>query len=236
MYRVLAISCHPDDMEICCAGTLLKCKKRGDEVFVCHVANGNMGHVVIEPDELRETRIGEAKASAKIGGFNVTTCDIGDLCINSADVTQHDKLVGIIRSVRPDFIITHAPDDYMPDHNETSKLAFGASFSASVPHYRPDLGEAIDIVPMFYMDNVAMLNCEPDIFVDITDEIETKLKMLACHDSQIAWLEEHDNLDVIEKTRVQSRFRGLQCGTTYAEGFRLCRAALRISNKRYLPE
>lgn len=27
--NVLAISCHPDDMEIQCAGTLLKCLKRG---------------------------------------------------------------------------------------------------------------------------------------------------------------------------------------------------------------
>ncbi len=33
MYTVLVISCHPDDMEIACAGTLLKCKERGDRSF-----------------------------------------------------------------------------------------------------------------------------------------------------------------------------------------------------------
>ena len=34
MYTVLVISCHPDDMEIACAGTLLKCKARGDRVVI----------------------------------------------------------------------------------------------------------------------------------------------------------------------------------------------------------
>ena len=31
--NVLAIGCHPDDVEICCAGTLAKCVKRGDKVI-----------------------------------------------------------------------------------------------------------------------------------------------------------------------------------------------------------
>ena len=35
--KVLAITCHPDDMEIGCGGTLIKCIKRGDTVTVCHV-------------------------------------------------------------------------------------------------------------------------------------------------------------------------------------------------------
>ena len=56
--NVLAIVCHPDDMEIGCGGTLLRCKQRGDNVTVCHVANGNMGHMVIQPAELRVTLIG----------------------------------------------------------------------------------------------------------------------------------------------------------------------------------
>ena len=50
---VLAIGCHPDDIEIASAGTLIKCAERGDRVTVCHVCNGNMGHVVIKPAELR---------------------------------------------------------------------------------------------------------------------------------------------------------------------------------------
>ena len=52
MHSVLAITCHPDDMEIACAGTLLKCKERGDRVVVCHLSSGNQGHEIIMPDEL----------------------------------------------------------------------------------------------------------------------------------------------------------------------------------------
>ena len=32
--RVLAVGCHPDDVEIACAGTLAKCVKRGDKVII----------------------------------------------------------------------------------------------------------------------------------------------------------------------------------------------------------
>ena len=52
--RVLAIGAHPDDIEINCAGTLLKCLQRGDTVFACHMLTGSLGHVVIEPEELAE--------------------------------------------------------------------------------------------------------------------------------------------------------------------------------------
>ena len=50
--NVLAIGCHPDDVEIACAGTLSKCVKRGDKVVVAHLCNGSLGHVVIPPEEL----------------------------------------------------------------------------------------------------------------------------------------------------------------------------------------
>ena len=41
--RVLAVGCHPDDLEIACAGTLHKYVKSGAEVYMCHVANGDKG-------------------------------------------------------------------------------------------------------------------------------------------------------------------------------------------------
>lgn len=233
--NVLAISCHPDDMEIHCAGTLLKCKKRGDNVTVCHVANGNMGHVVIQPDELGKIRINEAKKSGDIAGFKTVTLNVGDLLVDSASKEQHDKLVAVIREAKPDFIITHAPDDYMSDHVEVSKLVFKASFSASVPHYMPELGEACAVTPIYYMDNSDYVNCEPYEFVDITDEIETKLNMLACHESQLVWLKDHDGIDVLETTRVYSSMRGMQCGVKYAEGYRRLLAGLRAVPKRLLP-
>ena len=233
--NVLAISCHPDDMEIECGGTLLRCKKRGDNVIVCHVANGNMGHMVIMPKELGEMRIAEAKRSGDIAGFNTITCNVGDLLVRESSKEQHDMIVKVIRDAKPDIIITHGPDDYMGDHVAVSKLVFQASFSASVPHYEPQLGEATAVTPIYYMDNSALLNCDPTVFVDITDELEMKLQMLACHESQIKWLKDHDGNDVLEDTRTYARLRGIQCGVKYAEGFRICNVDHRNTTKRLLP-
>ena len=233
--NVLAISCHPDDMEISCGGTLLKCLKRGDNVTVCHVANGDMGHVVIMPEELRRVRIEEAKNAGKLGGLKIVTCDVGDLRVNGSDRAQIDTLVKIIRDADPDLIITHAPNDYMCDHVEVSKLVQNASFSASCPHYEMDLGPACKVTPLFYMENYHCVDCEPTEYVDITDELELKLEMLAEHKSQVVWLKDHDNSDVLEDTRALARVRGIQCGVKYAEGFRQFLAADRLTTKRYLP-
>lgn len=233
--NVLAISCHPDDMEICCGGTLLRCVKRGDNVTVCHVANGDMGHAEIGKEELRKIRIAEAQKSGDIAGFKTVTCDVGDLLVNAASKEQHDRLVAVIREAKPDFILTHGPDDYMGDHTEVSQLVFKASFAATVPHYEPQLGEACEVVPIFYMDNAALLNCEPTEYVDITEELETKLEMLRCHESQLTWLQDHDDNDIIESTRIYARLRGIQSGVKYAEGFRQCRIDHRITTKRLLP-
>ena len=77
--NVLAIGCHPDDVEVACAGTLAKYVKEGHKVIVCHVANGNLGHAIIQPDELRVMRRQEARNAGALAGIEVITCDIGDL-------------------------------------------------------------------------------------------------------------------------------------------------------------
>lgn len=231
--NVLAVGCHPDDIEISCCGTLAKCVKRGDKVTVCHVANGDMGHEIISPEELRKIRIGEAKSAGALAGIEVVTLDIGDLLPNGCDIAQRDKLVTLIKEVQPDFIITHSPTDYMPDHLAVSKLVFDASFAASVPHYGTE-GKAA-VVPIFYMDNLAGMNFNPTEYVDITDEIELKIKMLECHESQLKWMRDHDGIDFAEFVRTCSRFRGIQCGVGYAEAFTQELVWPKVVAKRLLP-
>jgi repressor LexA len=124
--RVLAIGCHPDDIEIGCGGTLAKYAKLGHEVFSCHVANGNMGHAIIMPDELRRIRTKEAEeAGAVLGVKEVFNIDVNDLEVDSTNMETVKKVVDLIRYVRPDVIITHGPDDYMTDHVETGKISDG---------------------------------------------------------------------------------------------------------------
>ena len=230
--NVLAIGCHPDDIEVACAGTLAKYKKLGHHVITCHVANGNLGHAIIDPDTLREMRRKEAIKAGSLAGIEVLTCDVGDLLVYP-NKEQRDKVVEVIRYAKPDVIITHSPNDYMPDHTAVSKLVFDASFSASVPHYLD--GEAAPVTPIYYMDTLAGVGFLPTEYVDITDTIDLKLEMLECHESQLVWMREHDGIDFADMVRTCSRYRGYQCGAAYAEGFRQCQVYLKGTTQRLLP-
>ena len=233
--RVLAIGAHPDDLEIQCAGTLAKCVKRGDEVFACHLSDGDLGHVVIPPEELGLIRREEAKRAGAVGGVKVIWGGFHDLDIFADNREARDKVVELIREVRPDFIITHYPDDYMSDHTATSKLVFDASFAASVPHYPCRVKDPIDVVPIYYMEPLSGINFVPTEYVDITEEMPIKEEMFVCHESQVKWLLDHDKVDYVEKIRTFAKYRGYQCGADYAEGFRQCRVYLKGTTKRLLP-
>ena len=133
--NILAIGCHPDDVEIACSGTLAKCVKRGDKVIVCHVSNGNLGHVIIPPDELAVIRKNEAKKAGSLAGIEVICADFEDLNIYDNNKEARERIIDVIRYANPDVIITHNPDDYMPDHTAVSRLVFDASFAATLPNY-----------------------------------------------------------------------------------------------------
>ncbi|MGI6335825.1 MAG: hypothetical protein GX929_03480 [Clostridiales bacterium] len=235
--RILAIGCHPDDLEIACGGTLAKYAKRGDTVIMCHIANGNMGHAVIMPDELGKIRAKEAQEAGKIlGAEEVINIDVGDLYVSRYNEDTQLKVCEVVRYARPDIIITHDTEDYMRDHRETSATTFNASFSTSIVHYvtksAPFEGNSC---PIFYMDNLGGVNFTPTHYVDITDTIEIKLRALEAHESQIKWMLEHDHIDFCDMVRTCSKFRGIQCGVPYAEGFRPCLTWPRISTKHLLP-
>ena len=202
---------------------------------VCHVANGNLGHEIIQPDELGKMRAAEAKRAGALAGIEVVTCDIGDLMVYEASKAQRDAVTDVIRSVQPDFIITHAPNDYMPDHLAVSRLVFDATFAASVPHYKTAVPGKSAVTPLYYMDNLAGVNFIPTEYVDVSDTIELKLEMLECHESQMKWMRDHDGIDFAEFVKTCARYRGLQCGVQYAEGFTQCLAWPKIVPARLLP-
>ena len=233
--RVLAIGAHPDDIELACSGTLAKCVKRGDTVIVCHVSSGNLGHVVISPDELQIIRANEAKSAGNLAGIEVIWGGFHDLDIYDNNKEARDKIVDIIKYANPDFIITHSPEDYMPDHTAVSRLVFDASFTATLPNYKTKYNKPAKLVPIYYMDTLSGVNFNPTEYVDISEEINLKLEMLECHKSQLEWMREHDNIDFADMVRTCSKYRGYQCGVEYAEGFRQCQVYLKGTTKRLLP-
>ena len=234
--NILAIGCHPDDLEIACYGTLAKYVKLGHNVHVCHVANGNLGHVEILQDELRAIRFQEAENAAKVIGATHHAVDANDLYVTAENDELVRRLAEVVRIAQPDLIITHNDQDYMNDHMQTYYAALRASFGASLPHFDFEAKQPVAPVgPIYHMDPVAGTGFIPTEYVDISDTIDLKLEALACHKSQIDWMREHDHIDFLDFVRTCSRVRGYQCGAAYAEGFRPNQNYLRMTTKRLLP-
>jgi LmbE family N-acetylglucosaminyl deacetylase len=147
-----------------------------------------------------------------------------------------DAMADVVRMVRPDVIITHNPDDYMLDHVETSIIATNGSFCSGLGH-RPRKYDAFSsFIPVFFMDTLAGVNFQPSHYVDISKQIDVKLQALECHESQLKWMREHDNIDFADMVRTCSKYRGYQCGVAYAEGFKAYNVYPRYSTKRLLPD
>jgi LmbE family N-acetylglucosaminyl deacetylase len=123
----------------------------------------------------------------------------------------------------------------MRDHIETNKLAFTASFSATVTNIVTKTPEIDKLVPIYYMDTLAGIGFLPTEYVDVTETIDLKLEALSCHESQIEWMREHDKIDFLDFVRTCSKFRGLQSSVPYAEAFRQCQVWPRVITKRLLP-
>jgi LmbE family N-acetylglucosaminyl deacetylase len=116
-----------------------------------------------------------------------------------------------------------------------SSLVFDTSFIASLPNIETSQPAHTLVPPLYYMDTLAGKGFHPTEYVDISDTIEIKRTMLACHESQVKWLKDHDDIDVMEFMEVVARTRGFQCNTPYAEGFRAADVWPRTPAKRILP-
>ena len=155
--RVLAVGCHPDDLEIACGGTLRKYVEQGAEEF--------------------------EEASKIIGAKQTFNLNVGDMLVNSHDPAVMDAMADVVRCTRPDVIITHNDTDYMQDHTETSRIVTNGSFCSGLSHRPHSFEPYSSFIPVFFMDTLAGVGFQPTHYVDITDQIETKLAALRCHRS-----------------------------------------------------
>ena len=234
---VLGIGCHPDDLECYCGGTLRKYVEQGAEVHMCHIANGDQGHVVIEPEPLAAIRTLEAENAGRlIGAKQVINLNVSDMQVDSHNLQIMDNVADVVRSVRPDVIITHNSEDYMQDHTEASRLATNGSFCSGLSHRPREYPAFQSFVPVFFMDTAGGLGFSPTHYVDITDQLELKLQAVACHESQVKWMLDHDDVDFLDMVRTWAKYRGYQCGVKYAEGFRPYNVYPRYSTKQLLPD
>lgn len=226
--RVFAIHAHPDDLEFQCAGTLALLKQRGCEIRMATMTAGDLGSAELPPEEIALIRRGEAAKSAELLGAEYECLEFSDLSICFDNESRH-KVAEAIRRAKPDIVITAPPVDYMSDHEITSRLVRDACFNASVPHYSTrqwDPAPPLETIPhLYYVDALEGVDyfgnlLEPGFVVDISATFELKQKMLACHDSQRAWLRQQHGIDeYLESSKRWSQTRGKEIGADFGEAF-----------------
>lgn len=232
--NVLAIGAHPDDLELSCGGTLAKHTQNGDKVYMASLTNGDMGHARIEPVKMAKIREKEFRNSAAIIGAEVIWIGIDDE-MSEVNLETRLKVVDAIRKSKPDIIITHDKEDYHVDHRNTSQLVFEAAPLACVHNIKTDYSVLNKQPLIYYMDNLGGINFNPIEYVEITDTIDIKKKMLGCHKSQTEWTKELTGNDLMDVVDTVAKFRGYACGVDYAEGFKKLEAWYRGTVKRVLP-
>lgn len=222
---VLGIFAHPDDAEFMCAGTLSLLKKAGWAVHIASMAPGDKGTAVYSREEVSLIRKAEASNAAEVLEGTYHCLEFEDVYI-LYDREIINRTTGLIRKIHPSIVFTASPNDYMVDHEMTSKIVQTACFSCGIKNMEVN-EEPFEPIPyLYYCDPMEGKDkfgnlIRPSIYSDITGEIVNKEKMLSCHESQRNWLLTHHKVDeyIFQMKRFAAQ-RGKKINTKYAEGFR----------------
>ena len=225
---VLAISCHPDDIEFTMGGTLLQLKKAGCDIHLINIANGSAGSTTLRPPEIAAVRRQEAMRSAELLGAVFHESLVDDL---EVFYTQEliRRVTALVRQVKPDIVLTLSLEDYMDDHMNTAKIAVTATFLRGVGNYRsiPDAPAVLEDAMLYHGTPLSLTDMMrrpivPELYVDVTSVIDEKERLLACHASQKDWLDKTQGFDSYLKTMrdATQTLGGMSGRFRFAEGWR----------------
>ena len=237
--NILAIGAHPDDVETSCGGTLAKYAKLGHKVFTATATNGNIGSATLPMEEIAAIRKEEARRAAAHIGAEYVCLDYDDEMFFE-DKNARMAFINLVRYCKADIILTHNPEDYNPDHELTSKIINDIAVMIPIAKIQTR-SPAYDKIPIIaYFEPVNGLGFVPTEYVDITDTMEIKMAMCREHKSQVTWMQDNYKDTMADKNFLEqyytvARYRGLQCGVEYAEGFRMANDAFRVVPYRVLP-
>jgi LmbE family N-acetylglucosaminyl deacetylase len=215
--RVLAVVAHPDNAELLCAGTLARAKADGAVVGICVLCQGDKGQPANPVDNLAAVRRMEMQDAAALLGAELMFCGFPDGELFNGP-TERRKLIELVRHFRPTLLLTHGPDDYHSDHSATSALVESASWYGASRNYHTATPAVNAPAAVWWMDTINQAGFVPGFFVDISDHLELKLQMLACHQTQLRRGDRaFGSLD--DLVLQQCRARGSQAGVAAAEAF-----------------
>lgn len=220
------MAAHPDDLEFGMAGTVATYVAAGAKAYYLILTTGNKGSDdrSITPDQLRDERRAEQRAAAEILGVSeVFFCDYedGELA-PSLDVKR--DIVRVIRQVKPDVVLTMDPTMVYAsslgfinhsDHRAAGQAALDAVYPFARDHLAfPELYKEEHLEP-YKTKTVLLANFEKqNFYVDISEQIETKIRALGAHASQLP-----DPEAAFEMVRRRAASFGGFVGGQYAESF-----------------
>ena len=203
MIDILAVCAHPDDLEVCAAGSFAKAKKEGLKTGLVIFTRGESGGYAQKC--VREEEAEKAAAILQLDYFAMLDFPDAGMYFSKEAV---DALIPHLRKCSPRFVLTLLEEDYHPDHTAVSKITKAACFTAGLKKYADDDTDwHYDALLFFGADNRTNRR-RPDIYVDITDVIEIKKRACTAHSSQ----------DVLPYAMSLAREYGRDARTEYAEG------------------
>jgi N-acetylglucosamine malate deacetylase 1 len=226
---ILAIGVHPDDVELSCAGTLLKHIAEGKTAGILDLTLGELG-----TRGSAELRTIEAMNAAKILGVAFRDqLTMADGFFGNDE--QHQRLlIQKIRQYRPRIVLANAVSDRHPDHGRASKLISDACFYSGLRRISTQLDGAEqdawrpEVVYHYIQDRHIL----PDFVVDVTPYVAKKLEAIKAFSSQF-WnpdskepataISRPDFFDMVE---AKMRVFGRDAGVEFAEGFTVERVPL----------
>ena len=215
---LLAIAAHRDDVELTCAGTLLRAVDQGHKTGILDLTAGESG--TRGSADLRGEEA--ARAAQILGVTERRNAALPDAHLHNNDETRR-VVVEQIRHFKPRVVILPYPVGRHPDHRIASELARDACFLAGLAKYDapgvPHRPHKILYALAYREDPV-----KPTFVVDITDQMERKMAAIRCYASQFDGAKNAGEIfptgqDLYSLVEVQNAHYGSLIRTRFGEPF-----------------
>jgi bacillithiol biosynthesis deacetylase BshB1 len=219
---ILVLAVHPDDAELGCSGTIIKHIAEGKKVGIVDFTRGELG-----TRGSAEIRDHEAAESAKILGLHAReNLRFRDGFFQNDEAHQME-VIKMIRKYQPDIVLSNALHDRHPDHGRAGDLANDACFLSGLSRIVSRIDDRDQDVwrPRLLLQYIQDRYIRPDVIIDITPYIETKIASIKAFKTQFYTPGEDgpdtyiSSPDFFESVIGRAREFGKSIGTTYAEGF-----------------
>lgn len=215
---LLAIAAHRDDVELTCAGTLIRAVDLGQKTGILDLTQGETG-----TRGSAEVRAEEAQQAAALMGVSERrNAGLPDAHLHNSDEARR-VVVEQIRHFKPRVVILPFPIGRHPDHRVASELARDACFLAGLAKYDapgvPHRPHKILYALAYREDPV-----KPTFVVDISAQMERKMAAIRCYASQFDGAKNAGEIfptgqDLYSLVEVQNAHYGSLIRARYGEPF-----------------